>query len=142
MSDFVAIEDDGHSPLDMGTFSTAVSAPTGAVDAETLDQAAAVRADHDFIRANLPEAAIISLTSQFLTMVLMRTAYSRVQLRILVTDNYPYECPIVGLQFMYLLSLQSHNCSLHVFSSTIHRLRSYSFLIKVIFSSLFICVLH
>ena len=50
--------------------------------------------DHEFIKTNLPEAAIVSLTHQFLTMILMRTAYSRVQLRIQIPEKYPDEVEI------------------------------------------------
>ena len=47
--------------------------------------------DHNFIMESLPEAAIVSLTQQFLTMIIMRTAYSRVQLRIQIPEKYPVE---------------------------------------------------
>ena len=44
----------------------------------------AILEDHAFIREDLPKAAILTLTGQFVTVVVMRTPYSRVQLRIQV----------------------------------------------------------
>lgn len=45
----------------------------------------AILVDHAFIREDLPKAAILTLTGQFVTVVIMRTPYSRVQLRIQVS---------------------------------------------------------
>ena len=45
----------------------------------------AILEDHAFIREDLPKAAILTLTAQFVTVVIMRTPYSRVQLRIQVS---------------------------------------------------------
>ena len=45
----------------------------------------AILDDHAFIREDLPKAAILTLTAQFVTVVIMRTPYSRVQLRIQVS---------------------------------------------------------
>jgi hypothetical protein len=42
--------------------------------------------DHAFIKEDLPKAAILTLTGQFVTVVIMRTPYSRVQLRVQVSE--------------------------------------------------------
>jgi hypothetical protein len=44
----------------------------------------AILEDQAFIREDLPKAAILTLTHQFITVVIMRTPYSRVQLRVQV----------------------------------------------------------
>ena len=75
-----------------------------------MELSQAVQEDHKMITAALPEAAIVSLTSQFLTMVLMRTAYSRVQLRIQIPEKYPDEVRIYN--FHPFSRHQSHShCS-------------------------------
>jgi len=57
----------------------------------------AIQSDHIFIRETLPPAAVLTLTKEYVTVVIMRTAYSRVQLRIQYTPQYPDEVPIVEL---------------------------------------------
>ena len=64
MSEFAeAAKEEAQEALALGSLSSSILG-------EESEHAAAVKADHDFIRANLPEAAIVSLTSQILTMVL------------------------------------------------------------------------
>lgn len=46
--------------------------------------------DHAFIKEDLPKAAILTLTGQFVTVVIMRTPYSRVQLRVQVCEYLSY----------------------------------------------------
>jgi hypothetical protein len=46
----------------------------------------AILEDHAFIKEDLPKAAILTLTGQFVTVVIMRTPYSRVQLRVQVSE--------------------------------------------------------
>jgi len=54
--------------------------------------------DHAFIKDVLPDAAIISLNKEFLLFVIIRTAYSRVQMRVIYPqENYPSQVPIVEL---------------------------------------------
>ena len=55
--------------------------------AETPPLCDAMLADHAFIKDDLPKAAILTLTGQFVTVVIMRTPYSRVQLRVQVSDS-------------------------------------------------------
>lgn len=52
--------------------------------AEAPSLCAAILEDHAFIKEDLPKAAILTLTGQFVTVVIMRTPYSRVQLRVQV----------------------------------------------------------
>lgn len=52
--------------------------------AEAPSLCAAIVEDHAFIKQDLPKAAILTLTGQFVTVVIMRTPYSRVQLRVQV----------------------------------------------------------
>lgn len=52
--------------------------------AEAPSLCAAILEDHAFIKQDLPKAAILTLTGQFVTVVIMRTPYSRVQLRVQV----------------------------------------------------------
>jgi hypothetical protein len=53
--------------------------------------------DHEFIKEYLPKAAIITLTKDFITVVIIRTPYSRVQLRVQYLPNYPDEVPLIEL---------------------------------------------
>lgn len=57
----------------------------------------AIEEDHAFIEEFLPPAAIVTLNKDFVTVVIIRTAYSRVQLRIQYTTQYPSEIPIIEL---------------------------------------------
>lgn len=54
------------------------------IAAEAPSICAAILEDHAFIKEDLPKAAILTLTGQFVTVVIMRTPYSRVQLRVQV----------------------------------------------------------
>ena len=53
--------------------------------------------DHAFIREFVPPAAILTLTSQFVACVLIRTPYSRIQVRIQYLPRYPMEAPLVEI---------------------------------------------
>lgn len=58
---------------------------------------AAVAADRAFFVGCLPPAAILTLTKEYATVLIIRTAYARVQLRLLYSASYPAEVPIVEL---------------------------------------------
>jgi len=74
------------------------------------NEGAAIAEDHEFIRGFVPEAAIKSLTSEFISVTIMRTAYARVQLQIVYNAGYPEVMPGVdlssscGLPFAFLRS--------------------------------------
>lgn len=59
--------------------------------------AATVEEDHAFIREFVPVAGILTLTNEYVTVVIIRTQYARVQLRIQYTAGYPNELPIVEI---------------------------------------------
>lgn len=56
-----------------------------------------IEEDHNFIREFVPEAGIMTLTHEFVTVVIIRTQYARVQLRVQYLPKYPDEAPIVEL---------------------------------------------
>eukprot|EP01038_Epipyxis_sp_PR26KG_P006293 gene6293-8667_t len=56
-----------------------------------------VREDHEFAQKFVPSAAILTTTNEFTAVVIMRTPYARVQLRLQYLPNYPFELPIVEL---------------------------------------------
>jgi hypothetical protein len=58
---------------------------------------AAIIDDHEFIRNNVSKPAILTLTKEFVAVVIMRTAYSRVQMRVQYPTNYPLEIPIIEI---------------------------------------------
>ena len=64
-----------------------------AIDAKTK----AIQEDHEFVNEFLTPAAVVTLTKEFVTVVIMRTPYSRVQLRIQYTATYPQTAAIVEL---------------------------------------------
>ena len=72
--------------------------------AEAPSLCAAILEDHLFIKEDLPKAAILTLTGQFVTVVIMRTPYSRVQLRVQVGHLSLVAC-FPSLSFNCLLSL-------------------------------------
>lgn len=79
-----------------GTQETPV-AVSGA-EPEVLDLASKTKQeDHDFVNEFCTPAAIVTLTKEYVTVVIMRTAYSRVQLRIQYSTNYPNTAAIVEL---------------------------------------------
>jgi hypothetical protein len=53
--------------------------------------------DHSFVRNFLTPAAVQTLTNEYVTVVIMRTSYSRVQLRVHYLETYPSAVPIVEL---------------------------------------------
>ncbi len=59
--------------------------------------AAAIEEDHAFIKEFVPAAGILTLTNEYVTVVIIRTQYARVQLRIQYTPGYPNELPIVEI---------------------------------------------
>ena len=57
----------------------------------------AIVQDHVFVKEFVPKAAILTLNKECITVVIMRTAYARVQLRVLYSSEYPSDLPIVEL---------------------------------------------
>jgi ubiquitin-protein ligase len=57
----------------------------------------AIEEDHAFIREFVPPAAILTLTREYVTVTIIRTAYARVQLRIQYMPRYPAEAPLVEI---------------------------------------------
>jgi hypothetical protein len=53
--------------------------------------------DQEFVEEFLPPAAILTLTDELITVVIIRTAYARVQLRCIYTSSYPNEPPLIEL---------------------------------------------
>ena len=56
-----------------------------------------IKKDHEYITRILPEAAILTLTSEYVTLTIIKTAYARIQMRIQYTDHYPMKIPIIEL---------------------------------------------
>jgi len=73
----------------MATFAMASSSSVS--DNDSINQ------DMVFIRDVLPEAAILTLTPEIISFALLRTAYTRVQVRVIYKDGYPNKTPIVEL---------------------------------------------
>ncbi len=69
--------------------------PTAAAPQQQLPEA--IKEDHLYVQDCLPPAAILTLTKEYVTVIIMRTAYARVQLRVQYPENYPAEVPIVEL---------------------------------------------
>ncbi len=57
----------------------------------------AIDEDLNFVRSCLPPAAVVADNRDFITVVIIRTAYARVQLRVQFVENYPAEPPIVEI---------------------------------------------
>jgi hypothetical protein len=58
----------------------------------------AIQEDNDFVTDFIPPAAILAQNEDFITVVIIRTAYAKVQLRIQYrTIDYPNEVPIIEL---------------------------------------------
>jgi hypothetical protein len=53
--------------------------------------------DHQFVRDFLPPAAVETMTKDCLTVIIIRTAYARVQLRFLYSQDYPTVPPIIEI---------------------------------------------
>jgi hypothetical protein len=68
----------------MSDFATKASADNKLEPTNNASICPAILEDHAFIKEDLPKAAILTLTQQFVTVIIMRTPYSRVQLRIQV----------------------------------------------------------
>lgn len=66
-------------------------------DNQPVTQNPFIQEDIEIVRKLVPEAAILTLTPQVITVVIIRTQYSRVQLRLQYPENYPNELPIVEL---------------------------------------------
>lgn len=74
-----------------------VSEQKSVTEDRTSARATAIREDHAFIKEYLTPAAVITLSKEFVTLVIIRTQYARVQLRVRYTENYPDELPTVEL---------------------------------------------
>ncbi|RYG63420.1 hypothetical protein EON64_15985, partial [archaeon] len=57
----------------------------------------AILEDMQFVERCLPDAAIVTLTKEYITVLIIRTPYSRIQLRASYVTNYPTEAPLVEL---------------------------------------------
>lgn len=57
----------------------------------------AISEDHAYVRENIASAAILTLTQEYVAVVIIRTPYSRIQLRIQYPHCYPNETPIIEL---------------------------------------------
>lgn len=68
-----------------------------ASDQPISDKTLAIDEDHAFVEDCLPPAAIFTQTYDFVTVLIIRTAYARVQLRVQYGAEYPNEAPIVEL---------------------------------------------
>jgi hypothetical protein len=93
-----------------------------AAEAPTL--CAAILEDHAFIKEDLPKAAILTLTGQFVTVVIMRTPYSRVQLRVQVgclslnaIFNSSLSTPLIVSSFLFFTLLSYHLFKCHLYFS-------------------------
>ena len=73
------------------------AADAKAEPAEVEEQHPTKAEDAAFVREFVPKAAILSLTALNVTVLIIRTPYSRVQLRVLYTARYPHEAPLVEL---------------------------------------------
>jgi hypothetical protein len=65
------------------------------IDVNTINPAILI--DHQYIKDEVGDAAIITLTKEFITVIIIRTVYAKIQLRIQYTENYPNSPPIVEL---------------------------------------------
>jgi hypothetical protein len=75
----------------MSEFATNAMADNKMESMNSASMCSAIAEDHAFIKEDLPKAAILTLTQQFVTVIIMRTPYSRVQLRIQVNNNMHME---------------------------------------------------
>jgi hypothetical protein len=75
----------------MSEFATNAIADNKTESMNSASVCPAIIEDHAFIKEDLPKAAILTLTQQFVTVIIMRTPYSRVQLRIQVINNMNVE---------------------------------------------------
>eukprot|EP01036_Dinobryon_divergens_P025885 gene25885-34477_t len=62
-----------------------------------VDRDEAINHDHRFVESCLPPAGIITLTTEYVTLLIIRTAYSRMQLRVLYGEKYPQDPPIIEI---------------------------------------------
>ena len=82
----------------MSSFAVAEDKPAGVESAEIPSSTPPeIQIDHEFIKEDVPKAAILTLTNTFVTVTIVRTPYARVQLRVQYTPSYPAEPPIVEL---------------------------------------------
>jgi hypothetical protein len=109
--------------------------------AEAPSLCAAILEDHVFIKEDLPKAAILTLTGQFVTVVIMRTPYSRVQLRVQVGCLW-LNALLNALLFTALIASSFLYCTL-LYSPIIFPTVIFTFLIIsfLFFSSLHFCTL-
>ena len=62
-----------------------------------LGTSAAVEEDHEFILEFVPPSAIKTLTSEYISVTIMRTAYARVSLAVSFLGDYPTKIPGIEL---------------------------------------------
>jgi hypothetical protein len=57
-----------------------------------------IEQDHAYVREFLPEAAILTLSKECINVIIIRTAYARIQLKLIyIATDYPVEPPIIEL---------------------------------------------
>lgn len=71
--------------------------PIAAVELPSDPRSLAIQEDLSFVRSCIPPAAIVADNTDFITVVIIRTAYARVQLRVQFPENYPNVPPIVEI---------------------------------------------
>jgi hypothetical protein len=107
-------------------------------------RSAAINEDLSFVRTCLPPAAVVSDNTDFITVVIIRTAYARIQLRVHFVENYPIDPPIVEISSptlpMPLLRNKEKECmdKAREQSGKAHFTTVYDHMYKFIHSNLFI----
>lgn len=64
---------------------------------KVYDKLMAIKEDHEYIKKNLPDAAILTLNYELVTLTIIKTAYARVQIRLQYNEDYPLKIPIIEL---------------------------------------------
>lgn len=72
------------------------AAQGGNVELATLRNSA-IADDHNFIKEYIPSAALVTLSKEFITLVIIRTQYARVTFKVRYTEGYPTELPTLEL---------------------------------------------
>jgi len=71
---------------------------TEGCSAESINpRASAIKEDLAFIRECITPAAVITVSKEYVTLVIIRTQYSRVQFHVGYTEAYPFELPTLEL---------------------------------------------
>jgi hypothetical protein len=76
--------------------------PAACTDLYIQERTRAIQEDHEFIKDYLAPAAVLTLSKEFITLLIIRTQYSRVQLKIRFTEKYPNEVPTVEISSLSL----------------------------------------